>query len=65
MTGDKGDRNDQDPHSSGTTTAGEDVSMVSIRVGWCFFNPASRKGRALYLMQVLFPSHMNCHARLL
>ncbi|KAK4304966.1 hypothetical protein Pmani_023109 [Petrolisthes manimaculis] len=31
----------------------EEITLVSIRVGWFYFNPVSKRGRILHLVQML------------
>nr|XP_045595416.1 receptor-type guanylate cyclase gcy-4-like isoform X2 [Procambarus clarkii] len=39
--------------SSASGSSLEEITLVSVKVGWFYFNPVSRKGRALHLLQML------------
>lgn len=37
---------------SGTSGNSLEITLVSVRVGWLYFNPMSNRGRVIHLMQV-------------
>ncbi|XP_053640930.1 uncharacterized protein [Cherax quadricarinatus] len=44
---------DAESQSNASSTSLEETTLVSVKVGWFYFNPVSRKGRALHLLQML------------
>ncbi|KAK7086575.1 hypothetical protein SK128_017444 [Halocaridina rubra] len=42
-----------DTQSGASGSSLEEITLVSIRVGWFYFNPVSKKGKALHLTQML------------
>ncbi|XP_071526861.1 uncharacterized protein [Panulirus ornatus] len=42
-----------DAQSGASGSSLEEITLVSIRVGWFYFNPVSKRGRVLHLVQML------------